>query len=215
MSFKNVIAFGCSWTHGYGLDDPESESYPALIAKQYDIPCINLAEPGASLISMTWTLNNYLNENDIDGSLVLVGLTFDSRYSWFNAGYEVYTDPDGPTFTEYKYVDSTMVQDRNEHWKEMHKLHYTLSDCPESNRLLYETTVRHFDALQAKHNCKVLQLNIDHLPHKPVRNVVSPFEATIHLSNNYLGCFQEDKHPNAKGHRIIAAEIIKLLDLHV
>lgn len=206
MSFKNVIAFGCSWTFGYGLDKPESQSYPALIANHFGIPCINLAEPGASLMSMTWTLNNYLNENDLDGSLVLVGLTFDSRHSWFNANYGN---------NGYKFIDSTITQCQNQHWKEMHRLHYTLSDCHESNRLLYETTVRHFDALESKHNCKVFQLNIDHIPHSPVRNVDTPFEAAIYLLDDYSECFQEDKHPNVSGHRLIASKIIKLLDLPV
>lgn len=210
MTFKNVIAFGCSWTQGYGLQD-ESNAYPALVAKHYDIPCINLAEPGASLMSISWTLNNFLNENDLKDSLVLVGLTFDSRHSWFDANYKVYTHPDGPTYTEYKFVDSTMRKAKEDNWEKLRKLHYTLSDCKEQNRLQYEMVVRQFDALESKYGCKVFQLNIDHIAHDPIQNVTTPFEGAIHLLNN-TNCFQLDKHPNEKGHTLLAHEIIKLLD---
>lgn len=45
---KRLIAHGCSFTYGEELADPALSSWPALVAKDLGVACINLAKPSYS-----------------------------------------------------------------------------------------------------------------------------------------------------------------------
>ena len=78
MPIKRVIAFGCSWTYGDELIDPQfrhldetefrdhydenkpwrlANCYAGLVADHYGLELENCAFPGSSLESMRWTMN--------------------------------------------------------------------------------------------------------------------------------------------------------------
>lgn len=46
MEISHLVVAGCSWTYCQGLDDPKSQGWPALVAKELNIPVVNLAKPG-------------------------------------------------------------------------------------------------------------------------------------------------------------------------
>ena len=56
-----LVASGCSFTYGFGLDDPAKQSWPALLADRLGMDLINLAEPGAG--------NRYISGKIVDATI--------------------------------------------------------------------------------------------------------------------------------------------------
>ncbi len=46
MEISHLVVAGCSWTYCQGLDDPKTQGWPALVAKELNVPVVNLAKPG-------------------------------------------------------------------------------------------------------------------------------------------------------------------------
>lgn len=46
MEITHLVTIGCSWTFCQGLESPSTQGWPALVAKQLNIPLVNLALPG-------------------------------------------------------------------------------------------------------------------------------------------------------------------------
>lgn len=44
---SHIVANGCSFTHGAGLDSPYTQSWPCVLAKKMGIDCVNLARSGS------------------------------------------------------------------------------------------------------------------------------------------------------------------------
>lgn len=45
-NIKRIVASGCSFAYGQGLDDPKTESWPAQLASLMGVECVNLGKPG-------------------------------------------------------------------------------------------------------------------------------------------------------------------------
>jgi hypothetical protein len=43
----HLVVNGCSWTYCQGLDDPTTQGWPALVAKELGLDVVNLAVPGS------------------------------------------------------------------------------------------------------------------------------------------------------------------------
>ena len=43
---KRIVASGCSFTYGDGLENPKEQAWPAQLAKSLGVDCVNLAQPG-------------------------------------------------------------------------------------------------------------------------------------------------------------------------
>lgn len=67
---KRLIAHGCSFTYGEELEDPSKTSWPALVAKELNIDCNNLAKPGYSNDAIVQDLVKFDPDQD---DLVTVG----------------------------------------------------------------------------------------------------------------------------------------------
>ena len=70
-----LIAFGCSQTYGHGLEDcyispnypngePSKLAWPSLVARQMNIPCINMSSPGASNKRIWNSIMNFQFQKD-------------------------------------------------------------------------------------------------------------------------------------------------------
>ena len=65
--------------------------YTGLLSSHYNALQENLSFPGSSLQSMQWNLMWWLNnhiEEYINNSLIVVGLTDESRVSWYDPNHE-------------------------------------------------------------------------------------------------------------------------------
>lgn len=76
MTIKRIIAHGCSFTYGQELDDPSTQAWPALIAKELNVELVNLAQPGYSNDGVVQDLVEF----DLkDGDFVTIGWTTNQR----------------------------------------------------------------------------------------------------------------------------------------
>jgi len=242
---KNLVSFGCSWTYGDELIDPEleakgiepfnwenddyrkSHAYAGLVAKHYGWTYEDLSWNGASLQSMLWNFNHWLDNSTpehIAESLVVIGLTDESRISWHNVNYlDSQRTAQHPC---HQHVHSVWInkdcdiwgeEDRMDHWRTLHKLHYTLSDSEEWRQANYNTTVRAFDGIAARNNINMLQMNVLTQNHKiKVPTLIESSSAlemlVIRDKPRKDPLFCKGMHPNEKGHAIISEFLIDKIE---
>jgi hypothetical protein len=184
--------------------------YTGVLANHYDLSQENLAFPGASLQSMQWNLMWWLdNHTDeyINNSVLLVGLTEESRFSWYNPLHEsVGNDPDWN-----KHQHSVWLHESSDNidsgWFKLHKHYLNMTACDELYDLNYKTTARIFDGIGSVYKIPVVQFNllsqnsidIDTLHDINTRNI---------LKNHY----KKHGHPTEEGHRIIANSLKEILN---
>ena len=73
---KRLITFGCSNTFGQGLDDPNTQAWPVVLAGMLSVPVINLGTPGASNLEILTTILNFKFKQD---DCVVIGWTYPVR----------------------------------------------------------------------------------------------------------------------------------------
>jgi len=231
---KKLVAFGCSWTFGDELDDPEfvnskhqpkwwdyntpyrlAHGYPGLVANHYGLELENLAFPGASLVSMRDTVTWYVSNHDVQDTILLVGLTESWRWSWHNAAHEPgHGDPEWN-----KHVHSAwMLHDNlnySDNWRNAFKSFIDDQMCDELQLKNLNETLLLFDGIAARYNIPVVQFNV--LNVIPGAISVPTYYAPMDNMRAYLQgygqeVFAPQRHPNETGHKIIAERIISWLD---
>jgi len=77
-TYNKIVTAGCSFTYGYGLEDPSKQSWPAVLAERLGCDLTNLAVPGAG---NTYIANSIIDNHvvDPDCDLVVIGWSFFSR----------------------------------------------------------------------------------------------------------------------------------------
>jgi hypothetical protein len=71
-TYKRLVAAGCSFTYGLGLEDPVNQSWPGVLGKLLDCEVVNLGTPGAG---NSYIANSILDQHatDPEFDLVVVG----------------------------------------------------------------------------------------------------------------------------------------------
>jgi len=244
--FNKVISFGCSWTYGDEIIDPsfeekynhpvmphdsENNSYrnahcfAGLVAKHYAAEFIQMAFPGGSLQSMIWNFNWWLsNTSDKDKAetLVLVGLTEESRISWFNPYYQTHSNENKIPF---RYMHSTWLKEDidikdepyQDEWRKMLKLYNSLSESSETRKMNYEQTVRQFDGAAARYDIPMIQFNVLASQREPKLPTLLDSSSALEMlvvrdKPRKEPLFMPKKHPNEKGHQIISEFLISKID---
>jgi hypothetical protein len=142
-----LIAFGCSYTRGTGLDDvwnfeknssifptPSKHAWPQLLADELNVECINLGKGGLSNKAI-W--HDFVNFNFQDNDIIFVHWTFLDRYHFYenkNKGYII--DHKGQhtrdkVFFKHLHSDYDMLNDlylRMNHVNSLQKVHNLLVD---------------------------------------------------------------------------------------
>jgi len=92
MEITHLVVNGCSWTYCQGLDDPKTQGWPALVAKELGVPVVNIAVPGSGNDSIHRRTYEYVYQNLPTGSNPLF-LIFWSQYwrreAWCEFGFGV------------------------------------------------------------------------------------------------------------------------------
>jgi len=78
MSSKNLYINGCSFTYGYKL--PKEQTWPELLSKKLNLNLINESKNGQCFQSITFNSINTLSELNPENIIVIVGLTWETRY---------------------------------------------------------------------------------------------------------------------------------------
>lgn len=63
VEVSHFVFNGCSWTYGQGLDDIKEESFAGLLGKRFDLPVVNIAQPGSGNDSIVRRTYEYFYEN--------------------------------------------------------------------------------------------------------------------------------------------------------
>lgn len=71
-----VWTFGCNYTAGLGLGDPDLECYGSLVAQYLNMPFQNISQPGSST---QWSLTHLLNADIQKNDIVIWGTTDERR----------------------------------------------------------------------------------------------------------------------------------------
>jgi len=96
----NLVGFGCSFTYGSELLDPELDgswdrhndntpyrekhTWLGQLAERLDAKAINLAEPSSSNYSIQEKFAGYIYENDCSDTIICIGWTHYLRHSWWS-----------------------------------------------------------------------------------------------------------------------------------
>ena len=70
--YKRLVTAGCSFTAGEGLSNPAVESWPASLAKQLNLECVNLGHSGASNEFIINNVIKYFLSNDPKNCLLII-----------------------------------------------------------------------------------------------------------------------------------------------
>jgi len=210
-----LIAFGCSFTYGDELLDPNighgqpcnskqnetyrnSHCYAGLIAKHYNFKFINTAFPGGSLESMRyalyWTSNNY----NLKNVLCVAGLTQAHRNSYFD---ENLNDPPWNRFRHSTWLKN----DTTTAWGKLNQSWLTLSKCNEWQQFNLYQTVKMFESFSP---------NIVLLPVFRDESSFTSDAKTKFILEDVLSCedFARYGHPNESGHQKVANRLIEHID---
>jgi len=237
MTIKKVYAFGCSWTYGDELIDPQfkdlneddfrdhydenrpwrlANCYAGLVANHFDVELENCAFPGASLESMRWTLQWLIkNGQDLQDTLWLVGLTDATRQSWYNPLHQIaMKDP-----IWNRHMHGTWLTQPNpdidDAWFTLQKTWLTMSYHRDWADYNHQITLNLFDYAALTTGATVIQFNcLDNPYTNNVPTMIYPgmsWKSILQDKKIKEGAhpFAPGGHPNEKGHEIISKHLIE------
>lgn len=211
---NTLIAFGCSFTYGDELLDPNikpgepcnsrhndsyrnSHCYAGIVAEHYGLDFVNTAFPGASLESMRYTLYWVMNNLDVNNCIFIVGMTNAGRNSYYNARSE--------NQDWNRHIHGTWLDNKNNDFATMHKLWLANSNDQHWIQFNSAQTVGYFDSTGVP------------TVFLPVWSY-DPFINGKYVADFVLEpCLQPDQfapmgHPNESGHKMIAQRLISYID---
>ena len=107
----HLVVNGCSWTYGQGLEDPATQAWPALVAKELCIPVVNLAVRGSGNDSIHRRTYEYIYDNLSTNSSPLVIVAWSQL--WRREGW--YEEHNGGKYQDYKGVPHPSGPIQSEH----------------------------------------------------------------------------------------------------
>lgn len=110
-AITHLVVNGCSWTYGQGLEDPTTQAWPALVAKELGIPVVNLAVRGSGNDAIHRRTYEYIYDNLSTNSNPLVIVAWSQL--WRREGW--YEEYDGHKFQDYKGVTHPGGVSRSNH----------------------------------------------------------------------------------------------------
>jgi hypothetical protein len=238
-NIKKLVAFGCSWTFGDELDDPElahekenprywdmntqyrlDHCWSGLIAKHYGWEYENHAFPGSSLTSMRDAMYWYQKNNDLSNTMVVVGLTESWRWSWHNNSHK--SSAGDPEWN--KHINSSwLLHNKSAYsaeWQQTFRSYMEDQLCDDLIEKNVNETLLYFDGIAARHDIPMLQIPmLDRIDE--IQSVPTLFPDETHVkgwlekNNKPREIFKPGRHPNEKGHELISKKLIDYIDANV
>jgi hypothetical protein len=232
---KKIVGFGDSWIYGEGLtpnnitaDMPTYDLMRPVLEKQYrhehcllgqigknlNLPIVNLGISGGSLATTQWEFFKWYNStNNPSEYLVIIGLTADTRDSWW-------TTTDNGRLYMHSSASDKSSQASDHKWSHIRKWMLVNSENAELQQARYWITVNFFDSFCKTHNIPLFQFNIFN-PTKiyQVDSLHDPFENTVELLNKINNSTSKDlvapcRHPNERGAKYLADHYTKIIVQH-
>lgn len=147
-TYNRLVAFGDSFTYGEHLpdnlensfDSPSEYSWPNVIAKSLDVPCVNLALPGGS--------NKYIANSILDfefkkGDIILILWSWHNRFHVFDNRLPVGSKIGTWNIRNKKYSDAYYKHIYNE----FDSIKQSVIYINHTNDYLKTKKIKHFHAL--------------------------------------------------------------------
>lgn len=112
LEITHLVTVGCSWTFCQGLEDKTQNGWPALTAKELNIPVVNLGMPGVGNDAIHRKAYEYVYENLPTGSKPLFVIAW-SQY-WRREIWQKYVYFDASDFKPISLNDSKNINDPHE-----------------------------------------------------------------------------------------------------
>lgn len=98
MKVSHLVVNGCSWTYCQGLDKPNVQGWPALVAEEFNLPVVNLAVPGSGNDGIHRRTYEYLFEDSRNNNYPFYIIAWSQtwrREAWCKKIYNPNTEYDG------------------------------------------------------------------------------------------------------------------------
>ena len=212
---NTLIAFGCSFTYGDELIDPNIKPgepcnsryndtyrnrhcYAGIVAEHYGLDFVNTALPGGSLESMRYALYWASQNYNLENVLLIVGLTQAYRNSYFDQ------ELSGIPWSKFRH-STWLKENTNSEWHDLNKLWQKLCLSSEWEQFNLFQTIKTFESISAP---TVLLPVFDNEP-----NFKSKLKADFVLERELDKThFAPNGHPNETGHIEIAKRLIKYIE---
>ena len=205
-TYKRLIAAGCSFTYGLGLEDPVNQSWPGVLGKLLDCEVVNLGTPAAG---NSYIANSILDQHatDPEFDLVVVGWSSWTRMDFCHgtSGKILHILPNGeaaPNFRDMLYGDYFHA---GHAYKKYLNTILLLQGC------LRDRGIEHvmFDALSNNHDGEYMANPVNRALSKQIDRSRFIGFATRNMDNmTYSSGRLSDGHPNSSAHARMA-EIVQ------
>jgi hypothetical protein len=211
--FKTLVAFGCSFTYGDELLDPNikpgepcnsrynddyrnSHCYAGLVADHYNLEFVNTAFPGGSLESMRYALHWVTSNFNLTETVLVAGLTQAHRNSYFDETL------DGPLWNQFRH-STWLKENNNTEWHKLNQMWYKMCYSEDWEKYNLDLTVKYFESANAL-LLPVYNSEINFYSKNKIDFVLEDVLSESDLAP--LG------HPNESGHQKVAKRLIKYID---
>jgi hypothetical protein len=210
-----LIAFGCSFTYGDELLDPNikpgepcnsrhnddyrnSHCYAGIVAEHFGLDFVNTAFPGGSLESIRYALYWAEKNYNLENTVLLAGITQAHRMSYFDQ------DLSGIPWNKHRH--STWLKgDTITEWGKLNQSWYKLCFCNEWEKFNLYQTVKTFEGANASTVLLPVFKNEPDFESKCKADFVLEKE----LDKNHCA---PNGHPNESGHQKIAIRLIEYIN---
>jgi hypothetical protein len=142
FGFSHLIVNGCSYTSCVGLENPDEDGWPKLLANRLGVPLINLAEPGSGNDRLFRTTVDHVYNNPLPNPLYLLAFSHSSRreeylghskkdYYNLHLNHAAQTELERILITEYNQIEYSKTKLR--YW-------VTIVNTLKANNISYLTT---------------------------------------------------------------------------
>lgn len=135
-----AMFLGCSLTFGIGM--PEEDIWPSIVARELNLPCINLGVPGGANDSIFRMANEWIPK--LKPKIVFMMSTYKQRFEVFENGKQQRYLPSSPKFLKLSsewYTDVWLSDDRNSDLNSKKNILAVKMLCNEHNIPIYDDTI--------------------------------------------------------------------------
>jgi hypothetical protein len=205
-TYKRLVAAGCSFTYGLGLEDPAKQSWPGVLGELLGCEAVNLGTPAAG---NSYIANSILDYHAVDPAfdLVVIGWSSWTRMDFCHSGNGeiLHMLPNGRTESNFR----DMLYGNYLHDGYAYKKY--LNTILLLQGWLRDRGIEHvmFDALESNHDGEYMANTVTRALSKQIdRSRFIGFATRNMNSMTYSSGRLPDGHPNSSAHARMA-EIVQ------
>ena len=224
MEINNILVSGCSWCEHpydyeggeryrksdaelYNVEDAINYSFGKLLSDKFNVDYKNLAKAGDSNDIIFYNVWKYIQQNQLNNSLVIIGLTEITRFFVHYRKKRLILKPTMPK----RYKDLFNISEKD--LKKFHEVKYSLSD----DELICEEIIMMCDLLEKyleNRGSKLLVFNsfTKNINYEPRNYFYNRFKTWAEYIESYDDEYQFNKHPNSYDHQILTNDLYEYLN---